>query len=145
MSKIRLNLDHVQDTIWAIQDGKLDEINTVISSLLEGKQPPFRDEYIDLSADIGGQKPYQVVEVGEAFSRDRVAVIPISGTIMKKANLFTYWSGGTSSQMAMAAISKALNDPEVDMIALDVDSPGGAVDGTKTLADSYTRLGGPSP
>ena len=140
MNRIRLNLDHIQDTLWAIQDGKLDEINAVISALLEGNQPPFRDEYIDLSADYGEQKPYQIVEVGEAFNRERIAVIPISGTIMKKANLFSYWSGGTSSQKVQSLIATALKDPEVDMIALDVDSPGGAVDGTKTLADFIYQI-----
>lgn len=145
MNRIRLNLDHVQDTLWAVQDGKLDEINAVISAILEGNQPPFRDEYIDLGAESGERKPYQIIEIGEAFNRERVAVIPISGTIMKKANLFSYWSGGTSSQMVQLAIAKALEDCDVDMIALDVDSPGGAVDGTKTLADFIYKARGTKP
>ncbi|MHC1728570.1 MAG: S49 family peptidase [Syntrophobacteraceae bacterium] len=139
-NRIRLNIDHVQDTLWAVKDGKFDEINAVITSILEGTTPPFRDEYLSIGQpkiDAAAQvlKPYQITKTGKSFSSARVATIPISGTIMKKASLFSDFSGGCSSQKVMGAIRFALADKDVDVIALDIDSPGGAVEGVKTLAD----------
>ncbi len=143
-NKVRLSLDHVQDQLWAIRDGKLDEINAVVQALLEGKQPPLYDRFagIGTEAPVGsGEKPYAV----QKTSMGRVAMIPIFGTIMKRANLFSEWSGGCSSQKVMSMIAKALDDDDVDIIGLDVDSPGGAVDGTKTLADFIFNARGKKP
>ncbi|MCE5333840.1 MAG: signal peptide peptidase SppA [Desulfobacteraceae bacterium] len=152
MNRARLNLDHVQDTLWAIGDGKLDEISAVISSLLEGKALPAEFEMAreeqpaSRAQDTGaGRKPYGIVVAGGPFQKQRTAIIPITGTLMKRANLFSEWSGGTSTQKVMGLIAKAVDDPEVDAIALDIDSPGGMVDGTKTLADFIHGLRGKKP
>ncbi len=152
---IRLSLDRIQDTLWAIQDGKLDEINAVVEALLTGKTPPLMGDYLHIGADAaklalnagpeGNAKPYNVEQMVLEGKKQRVAIIPVYNTIMKRANLFALWSGGTSSQIVMNKIKAALADEDVDAIALDVDSPGGAVDGTKTLADFIFNSRGKKP
>lgn len=65
----------------------------------------------------------------------RVAVVPLVGVIAKRMNMFNDISGGTSIEKFRASFEEALNNPEADAIVLDIDSPGGTVDGVKEMAD----------
>ena len=67
--------------------------------------------------------------------RDGVAVIPVTGPIMRYANLFTRISGATSTQELATDLQAALDDPKVRSILLNVDSPGGEANGISELAD----------
>jgi protease-4 len=60
----------------------------------------------------------------------KVAVIPVQGTVQKRGG---YCSTGTKQLSAM--LSQANRDDEVLAIVLDIDSPGGAVDGTEEFAN----------
>ena len=77
--------------------------------------------------------------------RINVAVIPMHGPIAKRMNLFHAISGGVSTELLKAAIEDALGNPTVDAIVLDVESPGGTVDGTKELADFIYEQRGIKP
>jgi signal peptide peptidase SppA len=63
----------------------------------------------------------------------------------KRANLMMDMSGGTSTQLLQRDIQSALADESVDSILLDVDSPGGSVDGTKAVADAIYEARGQKP
>jgi len=63
-----------------------------------------------------------------------VAVIPIQGVIIPKADLMAEMSGATSVTAITAAIREAVADPEIGSIVLDIDSPGGMVEGITELA-----------
>ena len=67
--------------------------------------------------------------------RDGVAVIPVTGPIMRYANLFTRISGATSTQELATDLQAALDNPKVRAIVLNIDSPGGAAGGINELAD----------
>lgn len=62
------------------------------------------------------------------------AVIPISGVISKKANIFTNISGGASIETIDQQFTAAMADPAVKNILFRVDSPGGAVSGVPEFA-----------
>lgn len=62
-------------------------------------------------------------------SGSKVAVIPIQGTVQKRGG---YCSLGTKD--LVAHLAAANRDPEISAIVLDIDSPGGQVDGTEELA-----------
>lgn len=64
-----------------------------------------------------------------------VAVIPVVGPIFRYANLFTDVSGATSTEILARDITTALEDPSVEAIVLDINSPGGAVAGINELSD----------
>ena len=66
--------------------------------------------------------------------RDGVAVIPVSGPIFRYANLFTRISGATSTEVLALDIQTALDDPKVQSIVLNIDSPGGVASGINELA-----------
>jgi signal peptide peptidase SppA len=67
---------------------------------------------------------------GEATtSGSKVAVIPVQGSIQKRGG---YCSLGTKD--LLAHLAAANRDPEISAIVLDIDSPGGQVDGTEEFA-----------
>ncbi len=112
---------------WAIVPEKLFEIQSIYATHLRGDK-------IDLSgleSKLG--KPLNNEQ--KSYELDRgVAIIAIDGVIAKKMNMFTRISGGVSTQILQKDFSAAMADPEVKAILLDVDSPGGTVDGTEDLA-----------
>jgi signal peptide peptidase SppA len=83
------------------------------------------------------QKPYQVI--------DGVAIVPVMGVLAKRANMFSAISGGASTQMIGDAFDAAMADSSVRAVVLDVDTPGGAVDGVQQLADKVRNARGKKP
>lgn len=65
---------------------------------------------------------------------NKVAVLPLFGTIFPRANLMTEMSGATSAERFGAMFAALVNDPEIDAIVLDVDSPGGQIGGVEELS-----------
>lgn len=74
-----------------------------------------------------------------------VAVLPLYGVLVPRANLMTETSGGTSVEKLQAAFRQMMADPAVSSIVLDVDSPGGAVSGIPELASEIYRARGVKP
>ena len=68
---------------------------------------------------------------GDAEVVDGVAVVDLSGTLMKTVSSL---SSGTSTVNARRQIRQATDDPAVKAILLRIDSPGGTVAGTADLA-----------
>ena len=74
-------------------------------------------------------------ETRRVIMRGNVAVVPITGPIFRYANLFTEISGATSTQILATDIQRALDDPKVKSIVLNIDSPGGVASGINELAE----------
>jgi signal peptide peptidase SppA len=108
----------------------------------------IREEYLTLIADIvlfraaGGRMDAEEIEQRIAGARRQpspdgppgVAVIPLQGVIIPKAGGMSEMSGGTSVERFRAAFRSAVASPSVSSIVLDVDSPGGMVDGVPEMA-----------
>lgn len=77
--------------------------------------------------------------------RDGVAVIPVTGPIFRRANLFTEISGATSTEVLATDIQAALDDPGVRALVLDIDSPGGAATGINELSEMVYQARGQKP
>jgi len=74
-----------------------------------------------------------------------VAVLPLFGTIFPRANLMTDMSGATSAERFGRQFAELVNDPEVTAIVLDVDSPGGQVDGIEEISKQIFDARGQKP
>jgi capsid assembly protease len=72
----------------------------------------------------------------EAYVRDGVAVIPVYGPLMRRASFFNAISGATSYSDIRKDLQLALDDAAVRAVILDINSPGGEVDGCAELADA---------
>lgn len=64
-----------------------------------------------------------------------IAVIPVHGTLVRRALGLEAASGLTSYGEIAARLDAAMNDPQVQGILLDIDSPGGEAGGVFELAD----------
>jgi signal peptide peptidase SppA len=93
--------------------------------------PDDQDEEDDMP--MAGRKPYPV-------SPDGIAVITISGTLVKKASWMDAESGLQSYETIRGQIADARDDPGIRGVLLDVDSPGGEVGGLFDLADEVFAL-----
>ena len=93
--------------------------------------PDDQDEEDDMP--MAGRKPYPV-------SPDGIAVITISGTLVKKASWMDAESGLQSYEQIRTHLLDARDDPGIRGVLLDVDSPGGEVGGLFDLADEVFAL-----
>jgi signal peptide peptidase SppA len=113
---------------WAIEPSKLLEIQAIYATHMRG-------EKIDIGA-VEARLGRPLANEPKAFDIvDGVAVIPVEGVIAKRANLFMQISGGASTELIARDVRAALADPSVHSIVMAIDSPGGTVDGTQTLAN----------
>ena len=74
-----------------------------------------------------------------------VAIIPITGPIMKRASFLSYFFGGTSYPYIRRAMHEAIDDDTVDSIVLKIDSPGGVVNGVEETGDLIFNSRGKKP
>lgn len=66
--------------------------------------------------------------------RGSTAVVNLRGPIFRYANLFTDMSGATSIERVSADFAQAVDNPAVQSIVLNIDSPGGQVNGIGEFA-----------
>lgn len=127
-------VDLVQDRLWAIHPEKLDEINALIERLIVGHKLSDFPEFVA-----------PMVEVMQATGSRKIVVIPMIGSLMKRANLFTRVSGGTSYEIVRGQLDAAMKDGNVASVVLKMDSPGGTVDGVFELANAIHEYRGTKP
>ena len=123
---------------WAIAPEKLLEIQAIYAAHTRGEKTDLAAVEARIGKPLANDDQGYIVHSG-------VAVIPVSGVIGKKMNLFSNISGGASTQLVERDIKAALADTSVNSILLHIDSPGGTVDGTQTLADAIRAAGEQKP
>lgn len=74
-----------------------------------------------------------------------VAVLPLYGPIMHRSSAFTAFFGGTSVEKWGRAFDELVASERIGAIVLDVDSPGGTVDGVPELAERVRSARGTKP
>ncbi|WDU57868.1 S49 family peptidase [Pseudemcibacter aquimaris] len=77
--------------------------------------------------------------------RENIAVLPLVGPLFRYANLFTQISGASSYELLARDFTTALENPDVQAIVLNIDSPGGEVNGCAELADMVYEARGRKP
>lgn len=77
--------------------------------------------------------------------RGTVAVLPIQGPLIRYATMFSQISGATSYDMLAQDFNRAMSDPNVSAILLNIDSPGGEANGVSELADQIAAARGTKP
>jgi signal peptide peptidase SppA len=63
-----------------------------------------------------------------------VAVVPLYGMLAHRGSIWSYFFGGATVEALTEQLRGAVNDPRISAIVLDVDSPGGDVEGIDELA-----------
>lgn len=129
-------IDQAGTTPWAILPDKL----TAIADALA-----FRTDAAVTAADLEARGRAVKREAPALVVKHGVAVVPLFGTIMPRANLLTQFSGGTSAAQFIAEVRTAVEDDSVSAVVIDVNSPGGAVTGIPEAADALYALRGTKP
>jgi len=115
-------LDLIIDTPWALRAEALEQLLTIAARANEAPEA--------LAARLG--RPLDNTRT--VTVRDGTAIIPITGPIFRRANLFTEVSGATSVEILANDLDAALQDPAISRIVLEIDSPGGQATGIADLA-----------
>lgn len=110
----------VFNTPLLISRAKLDTILGVLIPRLQGESIPFGIKT--------AKRGYEVTPNG-------IAVIPILGTLVRRASGLDAQSGLTSYAALEETLATALRDSGVKAILLDIDSPGGEAGGVFDLAE----------
>lgn len=131
-------LEFVQAENWCIRPEWLQAINAVTTreGLIGLNEKGLLPEAI--SAKIGQplDNTHTTTIVGST------AIIPVRGVITPRASLFSEISGLTSSESILQDFQSAMDDPQVNSIILEFDSPGGAVTGVSDVADAIFNARG---
>ena len=77
--------------------------------------------------------------------QDAIAVIPVTGLLFRHNNWFTALQGTSTYTGIAQAFTHACQDPAVKAIVLDIDSPGGEVNGCASLANTLYQGRGCKP
>jgi len=129
----------IQGKAWAIQPEVLESMQRVLAHC-EGdivNLAQLRAALPSGGMDVAGKKAYRV--------EDGKAIIPVVGPLDKRASFWHMIFGGESTERIQKVIAEALSDPAVSGLVLNIDSPGGSVDGTKELSDFIYASRGRKP
>lgn len=107
-----------QQAMWLNRPVMMEQRSFDLLSLHAGKHPTFKN-----------------IKHAVRNNKKGIAVIPIHGILTKKSEAFDDVLGMTSYEKIREEIEEALIDEEVETIILDIDSPGGEVNGLFDLAD----------
>lgn len=129
-------IDAILAHAWAITP----EYMGVITSVAE-RENEYQNNLQALEAKLG--RPLGSTE--RTSVRDGIATVPVTGPIFRYSNLFTAISGATSNEMLAQDFTAAVEDPSVRGIILQIDSPGGEVNGTSEFAAMVAAARGKKP
>lgn len=76
---------------------------------------------------------------------DGIAVIPVQGTLVSRLGGLQPYCGMTGYNQVKGQLMLAMADPAIRAIALDIDSPGGEIDGLFAVVDYIYSVRGQKP
>lgn len=113
---------------WANQTLSLNIINLHTAGIGQGAQMMFDDDDREQQAQRREEQRLKVIaETG-------IEVIPVSGVLVSRGSHLAACETMTSYEDLRRSLSRAVADPLVERIVLDIDSPGGSAVGAFELA-----------
>lgn len=121
---MRINIqDLFHGTPWLIERSWIGKIQAII------------DGAGDIPEALAARLARQLDRDSPVEVRGDVAIIGIDGPIFPKANMLEMCSGAVSLEIVSAVLTEALEDPRINAVILEVDSPGGVAFGPSAFAD----------
>lgn len=125
-----------QRTAWAVQLETYGTLVEIVSRRAHGETLTAEE----IQARVGGRPARRDFQMAGT-----VAILPVYGVLIPRADVFTEMSGGTSVQRLQAAFRDAVEDENVTAIVLDVESPGGSSDLIPEFANDIRSARGTKP
>lgn len=123
------------ETPWAILPSKMEAIIELVTRYFTGEKLSAEEVQMRIN---GATRPSE-------RTAGSIAVLPLFGTIVPRASLFTNASGATSAELFGKRFDELMNDPSIGAIVLDVDSPGGQVAGIEEVSKKIFDARGRKP
>ena len=117
-------LERCYGMVWAMAPEKL----AVVRDFLLMKAQGVKMSDADIQAAVGAKPKPSEQRVGA------VAVLPVFGIIAQRMDMMMDMSGGVSTERISNRFRALVEDDSVGAIVLDIDSPGGGVEGIQELA-----------
>lgn len=138
MDRLARVVAFVREQPWAI----LPEILAVIQDVVRFRVAGGRLSEEDIQARIGDRADRSGGRI-----QGSVAVLPLHGILAHRARMVESLSGpsGTSTEQFAQGLRSALEDPSVESVLIDVDSPGGSAFGVQELAEEIRASRGRKP
>ena len=144
-------LEILTGPVWAITDAGAEIVQAILARRLigerlnpeeiaqrigSGRRPEACDglQAWDLEAESYVELEAAKPMAPQISGRQVVAVVGIYGTIVPRASMLSDTSGVMSSESIAKNVRAMASDPNVSAIVLDIDSPGGAVRGSRETA-----------
>lgn len=121
----------VAANLWAIEPNALQTISDVIEFAEDG----VNMTQAEIKAALGFGGVERAPQVG-------ISVIQLFGAITHRDNIMTQFFGGATVQGFRRQFQKALGDPTAGKILIEIDSPGGTVEGIQEIADEIFEARG---
>lgn len=134
-------LNAFTESPWAILPQKLAVLEEIVYRHVSGEKLTAEEVQTRIH---GASRPPNRNE-GVVGSAQMVAILPLFGTIFPRANMMTDVSGATSAERFAADFSALVDNPEIGAIVLDVNSPGGQVNGIAEAANRIYQARGKKP
>lgn len=115
---------YIREKHWAILPETLEMIHSI--AMRDHDPKDFEALLAKPGMRLQGSERVQV--------RDGVAILGVEGPIFRYSNLFTAISGAESYQMLSMDLDAALNNPAIKAVILNINSPGGQVDGASEFS-----------
>lgn len=121
----------VQSQVWAMMPEKVEAMMAFLALKAQGLHADADTlERFHANAEIVAARAQKV----SASSKGSVAVLPLYGMILNRSVSDVSSPPSASLQQFTQAFRQVLSDPNVQAIVIDVDSPGGSVEGVPELA-----------
>lgn len=127
-------LEAALNAVWAMEESALERLLAVAA----------RENEVTPEA-LEAYRAKSLEKADRATVRDGVAVVGVTGPLFRRANLFTALSGASSYDTIRLDLQAAVDDPKVRAIVLNIDSPGGEVNGASELAQAVFDVRGKKP
>ena len=116
---------------WAI----LPETYVTICEIVRLRASGGRLTEADIAQRLAAAAPRTTARSGP----QSIGVLPLYGVLAHRMNMMTAMSGGTSLELAGRALGELVASPQISAIVLDIDSPGGEVNGVTEMAAQVRR------
>lgn len=131
---------YVLSTLWAVSH----ECAAVMADVINRRHADIHLSAEDVTARLQAAAPQQRER---ASSGGDIAVLPLWGLISHRAHQVEQLSGpgGTSTERFAEAFRALVRDPSIAAIVIDINSPGGSVDGVPELVAEIRDARGKKP
>lgn len=130
-----MRLHEIMSSAWSILPRNFEEINAIYETHMRGEKIDIVSMQKQMKALFLDEDDEEMI-FGNANIKieNGVAILPIRGVITLRNTFFTFLFGGASIESLSRDFAKLVDDDSIHSIILDIDSPGGSVDGIQEFS-----------